>query len=144
MNHDAWSALGSAERDELDRLLRAQKFIDAVHVLRGGGRSLKDAVDILERRRQALEAEPPTMDALEAKLAGSQPQRIEASWCRDTDGWRVALDALTTLRGRVRLHTFRGAQSDAWPQARAATELGAGLARQLDVEFRFDSPDEPG
>lgn len=94
----------------------------------------------------------PSAADLAAKASGAVA--IEALWDGDTRGWTVELFAVIQAESSYssrHLHSFRSGgdlrlfngQVPPWPEAAAASHVGAHLANALGVPFYFPSPIHP-
>lgn len=165
MQNDIWAALPDEARSAVDALVRRDRRIHAVQVIReafaqGAKPGLTEALDVVVERYRALEqplftSTPPLdLEKLAAAVAALpvRPDAIEALWDGDTDGWFVVLFAVTAAPWRqfelavsrlgTDLRLFDG-EAPPWPEAVEAREVGGALARQLDVPFAFASPERP-
>jgi len=83
------------------------------------------------------------------------PVCIQALWDGDTSGWFLVLSAvikkgvenydalyLTKISKGGDIRLFKG-EVPPWPEAVVGNEVGNKLARELEVDFFFPSPEEP-
>ncbi|WP_063772123.1 hypothetical protein [Kitasatospora mediocidica] len=165
MESAIWSALSEVVRAEVDALVRQDRRMWAVKVMRESCPEPKPGlyacVDVVVERYRVLgqgferaPTPPLDLDVLTAAVGAlpGRPVAIEALWDGDTEGWFVVLLALTDdpqsehqlalVRHGGDIRLFNGTVPP-WPEAREAEQVGRALADHLGVPFHFPSPDRP-
>lgn len=161
-----WAELPATDRSAVDSLIQKDHRIAAVKRLReafpaDSRPGLYEALDVVAERYRELgqrfERYPtPPLNLLtlteEVNALPGRTVAIEALWDGDSDGWCVALMALTDdppaehrlalIRHGSDMRLFNGSVPP-WPEAQEAATVGHALAEHLAVPFHFASPDKP-
>lgn len=163
MKHRVWERVSPELRARVDELIREERRIQALVLLRdelADPPGIYDGIELIHERYAELgvpwvRSTPPLdVEAMAATVAGLPvpPDAIEAIWDEDSFSTMVSLFAIT-LRSRTETHlgtvvhgtdrppVERGAP--VFPQGLEAAAAGRALAERFEVPFYFPSPDSP-
>jgi hypothetical protein len=164
MESQFWNALPEDALIRVDELIRAERKIQAIQVLRESlpepRPGLYDCMDMVAERCEELgvrfapePTRPLSADAIAAEIRGLSwsPAAIEAEWDGDSFGWMVRLSVVGTepgtehclenIRPGRELRLFHGEAP--LPEAKEATRVGNLVAGRFGTPFYFASPDQP-
>ncbi|MFG2006649.1 hypothetical protein ACGFNU_46635 [Spirillospora sp. NPDC048911] len=164
MDSQFWNALPEDALVRVDGLIRAERKIQAIQVLRESlpepRPGLYDCMDMVAERCEELgvrfapePTQPLSVDAIAAEIRGLSwsPAAIEAEWDGDSFGWMVVLSVVgaepgtehcvENIRPGTELRLFHGEAP--LPEAKEATRVGNLVADRFGIPFYFASPDQP-